>query len=202
MTDADGKPELIVASTAGITGYDPDGGSEKWHWTWHFDGMALRTVGSPVSSHGLIFAGSGDGSGARHMVAVKAGGKGDVTKTNLVWQRKRDFPYVPSMLTFGDYLFCVNDQGIASCYVAKNGDRVWSERLGGNVSASPVLIDGKIYAVREDGDVFVFAAAPTFKQLARNTVEERVLASPAVADNRLFIRGKQHLFCIGQAARK
>jgi outer membrane protein assembly factor BamB len=202
LTYADGTPELIVASTAGITGYDPDRGGERWHWTWQFSNMPLRTVGSPVASHGIIFAGSGDGSGERHMVAVKAGGKGDVTKTNLIWERKRDFPYVPCMLTLGDYLFCVNDRGIASCYVAKNGAPVWDKRLGDNVSASPVLVDGKIYAITEKGDVYVFAAAATFKLLAKNSIGERVIASPAVADSRLFIRGERHLFCIGKGSAK
>jgi outer membrane protein assembly factor BamB len=193
-----GKPELIVASTAGITGYNPDNGKENWNWAWHFTGIALRTVGSPVYGHGIVFVGSGDGSGERHMVAVKAGGKGEVTKTNLVWQKKREFPYVPSMLLSGDYLFYVNDHGKAGCVVAKTGKPVWSERLPGQVSASPVLVNGKIYVVSEKGDVFVFAAAAKYKRLAKNELGEGVLASPAVADNRLFIRGQKHLFCIGK----
>jgi outer membrane protein assembly factor BamB len=195
-------PELIVTSTAGITSYNPQNGKEYWYWTWHFTGMALRTVASAVSGQGIIFAGSGDGSGERNMVAVKASGKGDVTKTNLVWQRKRDFPYVPSMLTRGDHLYCVNDHGIARCHVAKTGETVWTTRLTDAVTASPLLIDGKIYACSEKGDVYVFPAAATFKLLAKNPLGERILATPAVADNRLFIRGENHLFCIGKATEK
>jgi outer membrane protein assembly factor BamB len=198
-TGDDSKPELIVVSTAGITGYNPDKGRPNWDWTWHFSGMALRTVGSPVYGHGMVFAGSGDGSGERHMVAVKGGGKGDVTKTNLVWKRTREFPYVPCMLLSGDYLFYVNDHGKAGCVVAKTGKPIWDERLGGKITASPVLVDGKIYAVNEAGEVFVFAAAAKYKLLAKNTLGEGVMASPAVADNRLFIRGKTHLFCVGKA---
>jgi outer membrane protein assembly factor BamB len=155
-----------------------------------------------VASGGIVFAGSGDGSGARHMVAIKAQGKGDVTRTNLLWERKRDFPYVPSMLTRGDHLYCVNDRGVASCHLGKSGQTVWSKRLGDTVTASPLLIDGKIYAFDEKGDVYVFPAATTFKLLAKNSVGERILATPAVADNRLFIRGEEHLFCIGKAGTK
>src|SRR5262249_33412226 len=110
-------PELIVVSTGGITSYRPDTGSQNWNYTWTFDGMPLRTVASPVYSEGMLFASSGDGGGARHTVAIKASGKGEISKTNLVWQEKRTFPYVPTMLIYGPHLYSVNDRGIASCHV-------------------------------------------------------------------------------------
>jgi outer membrane protein assembly factor BamB len=198
LVEKSGGTELIVSTTGGLTGYDPGTGKEIWNWNWVFDGMALRTVGSPVVGDGLVFAGSGDGSGARHMVAVKLGGKGDVSKTHLAWEEKKSLPYVPCMLFFGGNLYTVNDRGVAGCYVAQTGKEIWTERLGGGFSASPVLIDGKIFAVAEDGSVYVFPAAPTFKLLAKNSVGEPVYASPAVADNRLFIRSRTTLFCIGK----
>jgi outer membrane protein assembly factor BamB len=202
LRSARGKAELIVASTAGITAYDPDSGTANWWWTWHFDGMALRTVASPVAGDGLIFAASGDGSGARHAVAVRTGGKGDVTRTHLAWERKRDFPYVPSMLVHRGHLLAVNDHGVASCRVARTGKTVWERRLSGAVTASPLLIDGKIYVVSEKGDVFVFPAAAEFRLLAPNSVGEAVFATPAVADGKLFIRGENHLVCIGRRSGK
>ncbi|HEV3236536.1 MAG TPA: PQQ-binding-like beta-propeller repeat protein, partial [Gemmataceae bacterium] len=190
--------ELIVASTAGITCYDPKEGKTKWSYTWSFDGMPLRTVASPIASQGLIFSNAGDGSGDRHMIAVKANGEGDVTKTNLAWENKKSFPYVPTLLAQGDYLYYIADNGFAGCCVATTGESVWHERLGGSMSSSPVLIDGKIYAISEAGDVFVFEAKPKFKLLAKNALGEGVFATPAVADNRLFIRASDHLFCIGK----
>jgi outer membrane protein assembly factor BamB len=195
-------PELIVVSTSGITSYNPDSGSENWNFTWTFDGMPLRTVASPVISEGLLFASSGDGDGSRHMIVVKASGKGEISKTNLAWQEKKTFPYVPSMLIYGKHLYAVNDRGIATCHVAATGEPVWNERLGNAFFASPVLIDGKIYAINENGTAYVFEAAPTFKLLAKNVVGEPVKATPAVADNRLLIRGSQHLFCICKPAEK
>src|SRR5207237_4989529 len=143
-------------------------GRVKWSYAWTFTGMALRTVASPVYGDGLIFANSGDGSGARHLIAVKAGGSGDVSGTNLVWEYKknRPFPYVPTMLTLGEHLYFVNDRGEAGCVVAKTGQPVWTEDLGEPVTASPVLIDGKIYAISDDGVVYVFPAATRFKLLA------------------------------------
>lgn len=194
----DGSDEIIVASTAGITGYDPKTGADKWHWTWSFSKSPLRTVGSPIFADGMVFASSGDGSGERHMVAIRKGDKGDVTKTNLTWEtRKTIAPYVPSLLYWGDHIYFVNDQGMAVCLEAKTGAAVWSERLRGAMSASPILVDGKIYAISEDGDAYVFAAAPAFKLLAQNSIGEGVIATPAVADGRLYVRGTKHLFCIG-----
>jgi len=106
------------------------------------------------------------------------------------------------MLAAGDHLFYVNDDGIAGCVLASTGANVWTERLGGKVSASPILIDGKIYVVNESGTVFVFPAAPTFQLLAKNPIGEAVMATPAVSAGRLFLRGKEHLFCIGNARDK
>jgi outer membrane protein assembly factor BamB len=194
-------PELIVASTAGITSYNPRTGKENWKWGWSFDGMALRTVASPVYGQGLIFANSGDGSGARHLVAVKAGGQGDVTQTNLAWEWKktRPYPYVPCLLTWGEHLFFVNDLGEVGCVMAKTGDQVWTAKLSTkDVSASPILVNGKIYAIGEEGVVFVFSAGEKFELLAKNDMGEPVRATPAVADNRLYIRGQKHLYCIGK----
>ena len=193
-------PELIGVSTAGITAYNPQTGKENWNWVWHFDRMPLRTVASPVFSQGLIFANSGDGGGDRHAVAVRPGENGDVTSTNLAWENKKILPYVPSMLTWENYLLAVNDKGLALCYQAQAGKPVWTEHLANGFTASPILIDRKVYAVSEDGEVFVFPAGPSFKLLAKNSIGEKVTATPAVANNRLFIRGQEHLFCIGRAA--
>jgi outer membrane protein assembly factor BamB len=199
------SPELIVVSTAGITSYQPQTGAENWSWTWRFDSAPLRTVASPVFSQGLIFANSGDGAGDRHTVAVRAGGKGDVSATNLVWENKKKLalPYVPSFLAWGEHLYWVDDKGYAACYVARTGEQVWRERLGNtDISASPILVNGKIYAVNEAGTVYVLEAAPAFKLLAKNAVGEQVKATPAVADGRLLIRGESHLFCIGKPPAK
>jgi outer membrane protein assembly factor BamB len=200
LLERPGEPlELVVASTAGISSYDPATGKTVWNFTWAFPGKSLRTVGSPITSHGMIFCGSGDGAGDRHAIAIKVDGKGQLSDNCLVWEEKKMFPYVPTMLIRGEYLFFTNDKGIAACHIAKTGEKVWEQRLGGgDISASPVMIEDRIYAINESGEVFVFAAAPEFKLLAQNSMGEGVRASPAVANSKLFIRGQQHLFCIGQ----
>jgi outer membrane protein assembly factor BamB len=193
-----GSPRLIVASTAGVTSYNPTDGKADWNWKWAFSGMPLRTVASPVFQEGMVFVNSGDGNGDRHTVAVQLGKDNELAGPRLVWEKQRGFPYVPSMLVSSDHLFYVNDDGIAGCYVARTGEAIWTERLGGKVTASPVLINGNVYAANESGSVFVFPATTTFRLLAKNQLGEAVMATPAVSDGRLYIRGKEHLFCIGR----
>jgi outer membrane protein assembly factor BamB len=196
---ADKSSELVVASTGGLTGYDPQTGAVNWNWVWHFTGKRLRTVGSPISTEGLVLAQAGDGDGSRHTVAVKLGGKGELGREALAWESTRGaMAYVPCMLALGEYVYRVNDKGEAACLVAATGKEVWSEPLGGNVSSSPVLIDGKVYAVTENGDVSVFRAAPKFELLGKSTLGEAVMATPAVSRGRLLIRGSEHLYCVGK----
>ncbi len=194
--------ELVVGSTHAITGYDPETGAKNWEYERKFDGMPLRTVASPALADGLIVAAAGDGKGDRHTVAVVPGGKASGVAPRLAWEIKKTMPYVPCFLSRGDHVYWVNDMGLAGCTVAKTGETVWSERLGTKgVTASPILVGGKVYAPNEAGEVYVFAAEPRFKLLAKNPLGEAVLASPAVADGRLFVRGEKHLFCVGKAAK-
>jgi outer membrane protein assembly factor BamB len=198
MNNTKGGSEIVISSTAGLAGYDPDTGTCNWHWDWAFDGMALRTVGSAVVGDGLIFAVSGDGNGDRHMVAVRTGGQGDVTSTHLAWAKKKGTAYVPCPVFYEGYVYWISDQGFATCCEAKTGNVIWTERLSSSVTASLILVNGNIYCEDERGTVFVFAAHPKFELLQKASLGEEVYATPAVADGRLYIRGREHLFVIGE----
>ncbi len=202
---SDGGKELIVASTAGITAYNPADGKANWWYTWKFAGMPLRTVSSPILAGSLVIAASGDGSGDRDVIAVKLGDQGDVTNTNLVWEnrQKRYFPYVPCFLAGGNHLYSVSDTGFAACHDTQTGQEVWRESLcKEGFTASPILVDGKVYAVAKNGVVYVCEAAPKFKLLARNRIGDAVSSTPAVSDNRLFLRDETYLYCVGNRAAK
>jgi outer membrane protein assembly factor BamB len=195
-----GSPtELIVTSTTSITSYNPDDGSENWRWNWTFKGMHLRTVACSYFADGMLFAGSGDGGGERQFCAIALHGAGKNARPAQLWQNFKDFPYVPCILTQGDFLYFVNDGGYAGCFEAKTGKKVWYERFQDHsFTSSPVLIGDKIYAPSEEGNVHVFTATPAgFQPIAANYLGETLRASPAVADGRLYIRGQHHLFCIG-----
>ncbi len=172
-----GPTELIVDTTKGITGYDPDTGKKLWNWEWVFkQKTVLRTTGSPVCENGILFANAGDSpAGPRHAVAIKLG-----DPPTLLWENLKDFPYISSLLAYNNHVYFVSDDGMAGCYEAATGKRVWLNRLEDHFSSSPILIDGKIYVVNDYGDVFVFAADPSsFKQLAKNSLGETVCATPA-----------------------
>jgi outer membrane protein assembly factor BamB len=190
-------PEMIVASTTAITAYNPDNGSKIWempHWQSKTVPMPLRTVATPTLVGEVLVITSGDGSGPRYAAGIAIG-----TGAHRLWENNKDFPYVPCALTRGQHIYFVNDKGLAGCYEAETGKRVWQERQqDANFTASPLLINGKLYAASQEGDVFVLPAEPTFQLLARNKIGEGIRATPAVARDRLYIRGQQHLYCIGK----
>jgi len=190
-----GKTEIVVSSTAGLTGYNPADGKVNWDWEWKFDGMALRTVGSPILANGTVVAVSGDGSGSRSTVAVTPG-----ENAKMLWEKNKDTPYVPGPVTKGDYLYWVSDAGLAVCAEIKTGKILWSERATQkNISASLLLIGDTVFAVAEDGKAVAFQASPGgYEQVAESSLGEAVFATPAAADGKLYVRGAKHLFCIGK----
>jgi outer membrane protein assembly factor BamB len=196
----DAPPQLIITSTTSIRSYDPANGQVKWDWRWSFKSkMPLRTTASALEHHGMLFACSGDGGGDRHMVALRLLGDGMPTKAEFAWENRKDFPYVPTLLARGDHLYFVNDRGYAGCFHAASGKQAWLKRLPETTfTSSPVLIDGKMYAPSEEGDVYVIAAEPEYRLLAKNPLGERFRSSPAVANGRLYLRGETHLFCVGK----
>ncbi len=119
-------------------------------------------------------------------------------KKGILWENKKDFPYVPSLLHRGEHLYFINDKGFASCFQAQTGKQVWLVRQPDTTFvSSPLLIGDRMYAMSEQGDVLVFAADTKYQLLGKNTLGEPVRSSPAVANGRLYIRGRDHLFCIG-----
>jgi outer membrane protein assembly factor BamB len=194
VREADGKPEVVIDSTAGLTGYDPDTGKVNWNWDWPFDGMALRTVGSPVLADGLIVATSGDGGGSRAAVVFRPGA------SQPLWEKTRDTPYVPGPVVLSGHIYWLTDDGFAMCVELLTGKPAWDKTRVFNrpVSASLVLAGGVVVAVAEDGKVVGFKPTPAgFEKVVEGAVGEAVLATPAVADGKVFIRGRKHLFCFG-----
>jgi outer membrane protein assembly factor BamB len=200
-TDAKGGTEIVIASTAGLAAYEPDSGKLRWQWEWTFETKPLRNVGSPVEGPGVIFAIAGDGDGSRHMVAVTP--PGESSEPKLVWQKTRGTPYVPCPLVKGDYVYWVSDNGFAVCAEAKTGKIVFNERFADyGITASPILLNGHIVCVDERGNAYSFPAEPKFAKPRKVELGEPVLASPAFADGRLYIRGEKHLFVIGKPEAK
>lgn len=189
--------ELVVLNTVGLGGYDLATGKELWKSA---KGFSFRTVGSAVYNDGWIIAGTGNGGGARHAIAFRLNRESQPPEVTIAWEDRKTFPYVPSPLTRGDRVYFVSDRGIAGCYKLQTGEQVWQERLGDTVMSSPLLVRGNILAVTRSGDVVAFPAADKFQLVGRSSLgaDEDVSATPAVVDNLLLIRGRQHLYCLGK----
>ena len=186
------QDQVVSVGAFRAAAYDPLSGDEIWRVSYA-DGFS--NVPRPVYGHGLIFIATGFNDPT--LMAVRADGKGDVTRTHVAWTLRRGAPLTPSPLLVGDLLYIVSDIGIATCLDARTGATLWQQRLGGNYSASPVLADGRIYFLSEEGVATVIAPGPAFQKLATNVVEGATLASMAVSDRSIFIRTGTHLYRIG-----
>jgi len=134
------------------------------------------------------------------VMAIRPGGSGDITKSHVVWKAKRGISEIPSPLFYRDRLYFVRDGGMVTSYEPATGKTILDrQRLGvpGQYCASPVAADGRIYAASETGAVIVFRAGDTLDVLARNELGESILATPAIADHKLYIRTDKHLWAFG-----
>ena len=191
----DGHDEVIVNGQNRVCGYNPDTGTELWSC----NGPTFEVIPTPVVGHGMVFCSSGR---AGPTLAIRPGGKGDVTGTHLVWSTPRGSPFVPSPILHDGLLYMVNDmQSIGTCFDARSGETVWQERLGvakrEGFSASPIGVDGKIFFTNDDGETFVLRAGRKFELLHVNNIGERMLASPALVDGRWYMRTDGHLLAVG-----
>jgi len=188
----DGRAEVVSEAGDVVQGFDAETGARLWSSEVIGEGK----VPSTVLGDGLVFTAGGWG-GKDTIKAFRLGGQGDLKETQLVWEQKKNMPRVPSLLYVKPYLFTLTDGGVAACLTAETGELVWQERVGGNFSASPVAADGRIYFLGDNGETTVIAEGPEFKVLAKNPLGGKVQASLAIAQQRLFIRTADNLYCIG-----
>jgi outer membrane protein assembly factor BamB len=196
LPGAGGKTELVVSIPGKLQALDPKTGNVIWTCD---SGNRSYMVPSVVAQDGVVYSVGGRPSSS---VAVKAGGRGDVTDSHRQWVGQKG-SIVSSPVVHNGHLYWAHEsQGILYCAEAESGKIVYEERLdrAGQFYASPVLADGKIYYLTRNGRTFVVAARPEFELLATNDlgVRDTFNASPVVADGRLFLRSDKHLYCIDE----
>jgi outer membrane protein assembly factor BamB len=187
-----GPPQLICSSSqSGVSALDPHTGQT----IWTTKSLPQRTVASPVLAGGLFFQCCGAGGQGMLMVAIDPGGQGDVSKTHVRYTRTRLLPYVPTPIACGKYLFLWSDHGVVCCMDPTTGKDVWTKRVGGDFSASPICAGGELFNVDEAGNVLVVAASKEFKLLGKFALGDPSHSTPAIANGRFYFRTFHHLAC-------
>ena len=195
-------PELVTNASNFIRGYDARTGRERWR----LGGSSKITAPTPIVADGLIVVASGRGP-ERPIFVVKPGARGDLTlgrnRTSseaIAWSRTGRGSYMPTPLAYKGLLYVLANNGVLDAYDLKTGREIYRQRLpliGSGYSASPVAADGKIYLSNEDGDMLVVRAGPTFEHIATNPMGELLMATPALSEGVMFVRGMSSLFAIG-----
>ncbi len=184
------RDELIYNGANIVISYDPATGKELWR----VNGSSEESIPMIVSGGGMLFSASGRNG---PIMAIRPKGQGDITASHVAWRNERGGPHVPTPAYADGFLYMVNDTGIATCLDATTGETVWQHRLRGRFSMSPLLFDEKLLVISEDGVITVFRAGNAFEQLTEHALGETVLTTPAVLDNRLYIRTAENVLCLG-----
>jgi outer membrane protein assembly factor BamB len=192
VVESGGRAEIIVNSSVGVSGHDFSTGKQLWH----LEEANRFPIPMPLFHDGLIYTSRGYRSSP--FMAIRPGGQGNIAASHVAWRISSGAPYISSLVHYDGLIYMVGDVGVLTVADAKTGERVHQDRIGGVYTASPVAGDGKIYLVSEDGETIVIAAGRSPKVIARNRLDARQLASPAIAGGRLFIRGDDAVYAIGK----
>lgn len=197
------RAELVANGSNFIRGYNPATGAELWR----LGGSSKITAPTPVYAEGLIIVASGRAP-ERPIFAIRPGAVGDLTLRNnetsnqfVAWSKTRRGSYMPTPLIYRGLVYVLNNDGLLGCYDLRTGVEHFQERVphrSFGFSASPVAADGEIYLAGEDGLLFVLQAGTRLKLLATNTIGEPLMATPALSDGTLYLRGSRHLFAVGK----
>jgi outer membrane protein assembly factor BamB len=199
IREIDGRTQMLLSGSLCVASYNPNDGSRLWI----IDGPTEQYVASLVYDGELIYLTCGFPQ--EHLMGIRPTGRGNVTDTHVVWHHKtRDAAYVPSPIVVNGYFIVVDDFGTVTCYRARSGELLWREKLARHYSASILEANGLVYLCADQGldradqgVTTVIRPGPTLDIISTNLLGEPVVASPAVSNGQLYLRGETHLYCIG-----
>ncbi|MFC2129481.1 PQQ-binding-like beta-propeller repeat protein [Bacteroidota bacterium] len=198
----DGYRQIVVNGYKHMGAYDFDTGEE----IWEMSGGGDAPIPTPLFAHGLIYLHNAHGRNSP-LWAIKPEAKGDISlhkdstrNEYIVWSIKRGGAYNPTNVIYGDYVYNMRMNSQLICFNALTGEEIYNERLPDTrgLTASGVASNGKLYYSTEQGNVFVVKAGPDFKILGENSMNDPIMASPAISDNMLFIRTQHRLVAVGK----
>ena len=192
VIEAAGKGQIIVLAVPSVISYAAADGSELWR----ADGLNGEITPSPVFAGGLVIA----PSPSEALMAIRADGQGNVTKTHLAWKFEDNVPDVTSPISNGELIFMITTSGMLTCLDAKDGKKQWDHDYETEFHASPSLAGNRIYIFSQKGTAVVVEAAREFKELFRTEMGDGFHASPAFGEDKIFLRGLTNVWCLGTAA--
>ncbi len=181
--------QLITASDPFVIGYDPANGEELWR----VNCLGADEAPSPIYAGGLVFV----IEPYSKLVAIKPDGRGDVTETHIAWKIEEGGPDICSPASNGELIFMLSSEGWLSSYKLSDQKKVWEKDLKGFFTASPSLVGNKLYLLSQKGVMHIAESGSEYKELTVNGLGEKCNASPAFVDGRIYIRGVENLYCIG-----
>jgi outer membrane protein assembly factor BamB len=196
IVESENGPELVSAAANWVYAYNPVDGSELWKA--NYGDLGFSTVPCPVVGHKMVFVCTSFMKS--RLLAVRFGGRGDVTESHIAWTSDSNISQKPSLALVDKQVYVISDAGILTCLDALSGKEQWRHRLGGKYAASPLIAGNRIYFFSQEGKTTVIESGPEFKQLALNELDSGFNASPAAVDNALILRTKSHLYRVEQTS--
>ncbi len=189
VADIGGKYQLITVANPWVIAYNPADGTEIWRAKC----ISGDAAPSPIYAGGLVFVVEPD----TKMIAIKPDGRGDVTQTHIAWKTTEGGPNICSPVSNGEVVFYLLSEGLISCHKVTDGAKIWEKDLRESFQTSPSIVGNKLYLLNEDGVMFIIEIGSEYKELAKCELGEKCSATPAFADGRIYIRGMENLYCIG-----
>ena len=186
--DAAGKSQILTLAVPFAIAYSAKDGAE----IWRADCLDGEVTPSPIFAGGALFV----VSPSNKLQAIRPDGEGDVTSTHIGWGAEDNIPDVTSPVSNGELVFVIDSGGILTCYDAKDGKKQWDHDFKEECHASPSIAGNHLYLITQKGALIVVEAERQYQELGRSALGEQVFASPAFAQNRIFIRGLKHLICL------
>jgi outer membrane protein assembly factor BamB len=191
------RTQVVANGWPYVVSYDVETGRELWR----LKGGGDNPIPAPFAAHGMIYVANGHGAEAP-VWALRPDASGDISEhgnKHVVWSQRRNGAYIQTPLVYRDWLYSGTNNGVLKCYDARTGKLHYQQRLGSGLtgfSASPVAGDGKVYCSSEEGEVYVIAAGPEYRELARHSFDDSIMATPAISEGALYFRTRQALVAV------
>jgi outer membrane protein assembly factor BamB len=187
--EAGGKPQVVLQAVPWVISYSAVDGAELWR----VECLNGEITPSPVFAGGLVFV----ASPSDRLLAIRPDGQGDVTKTHVSWTNEDNVPDITSPVSNGELVFTLTSSGMLTCYDAKDGKKQWEHDFETECHASPSLAGNRLYVFGQKGGAFIVEAARQFKEIFSTQMGDAFDASPAFAQDRIYLRGVTNIYCLG-----